>query len=944
MKIFIPLIVYSLCLFSNLTAQNWKEIDKQFPEKSMYLTPDSYYGQSIDIDGDYAVIGANGYVTVLYFDGSDWIKQAELSASDGIDNFGVSVSISGDAIVVGSAGKAYVFQKPITGWVDMTENAILSATNSTASTLGFAVSISGDNILVGNHSYNNDVGCAYIYSKPISGWTNMTQTAILTPTGGFFDDYFGYSVDLSDDVAVIGMPHKKTSVSFQGTGKAMVFVKPSTGWTTTAGNILLNTSDAPFRAQLGFSVSISGDCIVLGARSANYHGQAYVYEKAVGGWTSSNEVAILRQRIRPTDTIPTNTILFGQSVNISGDKILVGGYDYFADYNSAGFAYLFAKPNTGWQDTTETARLTTLGNKTFNNFGETVGIDGDHVMVGATHYGPQELSINHLGAVYTYEAPSTGWVDTAETALNINPIRLHAAQNKFGYSVDIDGDYAVISSFGFSNYMGRASVYYYNGTNWILQAHLFASDSTTTMNYGATVSISGDYIVIGAPKSETTNIPQGAVYLYQKPTNGWVNATETAKLIASDGATDDYFGVSVSISGDDLVVGANRTDDLGNNSGSAYIFTKPTTGWISGTETAKLLPSDGATSNTFGTKVDIDGASIVVGSPIFFGFGASLSSGAAYVFVKPITGWLNMTETAKLIASDGTPGDYFGNSISIHGDDIAIGAAKNNQNGPSTGAVYLFSKPISGWNNTIENAKLTAVNPTVIHQFGTSVALFENQVVVGTPYLDDLGAESGGIYTFVKPNTGWISTTENTKILATDGRSREYFGGALAISENHLLVGALNAINVGVHTGATYFFKSCPITIIDTTIAQGASISVGNNTYIYSGLYRDTFPTQDCDSIVVTNLMVGLSIQQTSEEYKTILTLYPNPSTGLITLDLSDNLNQAAIEVEVFDRLGKLVYHKKDQGNQLDLQLLPKGLYFLRVNKKDSQAFILSNE
>jgi hypothetical protein len=940
MKIFIFLIITTLYTIPNLIAQNWKEVNKQLPEKAMRLMPNGFYGKSMDIDGDYAVIGASNYATVLYFDGSDWVQQAELSSSSDNINFGASVSISGDAIVVGSSGKAYVFQKPISGWADMTENAILSATNSTNTTLGLAVSIYGDNIIVGNYSYNNNVGCAYIYSKPISGWMNMTQTAILTPNGGNVDDYFGFSVDLSNDAAIIGMPHKTTASGLQGTGKAMVFVKPSTGWTTTAGNILLNASDAPAKAQLGFSVSISGDCIVLGARTANMYGQAYVYEKAIGGWNSSTETAILRQRIRPADTIPTNTVLFGQSVSISGDKILVGGYDYFADYNLAGFAYLFTKPNTGWQDTTETARLTSFNRKLFNYFGATVSLDGDHVMVGATHYGQEELGVTHLGAIYTYEAPNIAWVDTTETGLIISPVRLHATQNRFGNSVDIDGDYAAISSFGFANNMGRVSVYYYNGTNWILQAHLLASDSTNTMNFGTSVSILGDCIIVGAPKSKTNNIPQGAVYLYQKPSNGWVDATETAKLIASDGATDDHFGFSISISGDDLVIGANRADDLGNNSGAAYVFTKPTTGWISGTETAKLLPSDGATGDTFGGKVDIDGSSIAVGSPNIFGFGTSLNAGAAYVFVKPTTGWLNMTETAKLSSSDGAPGDYFGTAISIYGDEIVIGASKNNQIPSATGAAYVFSKPINGWNNTTEDAKLTVSNGASIYGFGTSVALLGNQIIVGTPSLDDLGPGSGGIYTFVKPNTGWVSATENTKILTTDGRSREAFGASLAISENYLLVGAPNAI----YTGATYFFKSCPMTIIDTTIAQGTSISVGNNTYNTSGIYRDTFPTQDCDSIVVTNLSVGLSIQQTLEEYNSILTLYPNPSTGLITFDLSQKSTQGTMEVEVFDRLGKLVYHKKNQSNKLNLERLPKGLYLLRVNQKYSQSFILSGQ
>lgn len=943
MKFFIPFIIYLLCIPPSLNAQNWKEIAQKLPEKAIHWTPNSLYGKSIDIDGNYAVVGAANYVTILYYNGSNWIEQAELNASDSRINFGVSVSISGNVIVVGSAGKAYVFEKPITGWVDMTENAILSATNSTASTIGFSVSVSGNNVIVGNYSYNNDIGCAYMYTKPTGGWSNMTETAILTPTNGVINDYFGFSVALSGDVAVIGMPGKRTIVSPQTTGKAMIFTKPSTGWNTTGGTVLLNASNGMPRDHLGFSVNISGDYIVLGAPYASTYGQAYVYKKAIGGWNSSNETAILQQRTRPVDTIPTNTILFGQSVSIHGDNIVVGGYDSFADYNVVGFAYTFAKPNLGWQDTTETARLTTTGNKTFNYFGAAVGIHGDHILVGANKYGLEELGISDLGAVYTYEAPTTGWVDTTETALKISPVRLHALENRFGTAVDIDGDYAVVSSTGYSNNFGQVSVYYYDGSNWVLQAYLLTSDSSTTTSFGTAVSISGDYIVVGVPQSKSNNIAQGAVYLYKKPTGGWINTTETAKLIASDGATGDFFGISVRISGDEVVVGAHRDSDLGYFSGSAYVFTKPTTGWANGTETAKLLASDGAARNNFGTAVDIEGNYIVVGAPNTSGFGSIVDTGAAYIFEKPSNGWLNMTETAKLSPSDGIPNGNFGSSIAISGNDIVVGAYKDNENGFNAGAAYLFTKPISGtWSNTLEDAKLTASDGVANYYFGSSVAISGKQVIVGSPYTNDLGAESGSVYTFVKPNTGWVSTTENTKTLATNGLTKDAFGGALAISEDYMLIGAPFKDEVDFRAGAAYFFKSCPIIVIDTTIAQGNSVIVGNNTYNTSGTYRDTFPTQDCDSIVVTNLTVGLNIQQTLDEYNTSLFLYPNPSTGSLTVELSDDTHQAIIEIEIFDRLGKLVYYRKNQSKELDLMALPKGLYFLRVNQKHSQSFILS--
>lgn len=938
MKTFV--IATLVLLFApSIIAQNWKEIDKHLPDPFISLMPQAFYGQVIDIDDNYAIVGANGYATILFYNGSNWVQEAELTPSDFSEDFGISVSISNDVIVIGSAGKAYVYQKPITGWVDQTESAILTATNSTDPTLGSAVSIFDDHIIVGNPGYNNNTGCVYIYKKPTNGWVNMTQTAILTATGGSPDDYFGFSVDLADDAAVVGMP-SNYFVGQQKTGKAMVFVKPSTGWVNNAGNIILDASDASLRNQLGFSVGISGDYIVLGAPYASFYGQAYVYKKNIGGWSSSNETAILRQRIRTPDTIPTNTILFGQTVAISGDNIVVGGYDRPNDYNFAGFAYVFTQPNTGWIDTTETAQLTKTGSKQGNNFGIGVGVSNTHIMVGDSEYGYNELGIDYLGAIYAYEAPTNGWVDTVESTIKVNPTRAHTSKNRFGQVVDINGDYAVIGAPGFNNNTGRASVYYYDGNQWIFLAHLLASNSNTTMGFGTSVSILGDYIFIGAPN----DLQKGAVFVYKKPITGWVDATETAKLVASDGANNDFFGNSIDISSNHLVVGAYKDDDWGAESGSAYVFTKPITGWVNGTETAKLLPSNGNSNHTFGISVAIDGDYIVIGASYLFGFGTATGPGTAYLFEKPTTGWTNMSETARLNPSDGILNGRFGSSIDIFGDDVLVGAIRDNQNGNHTGSAYLFSKPTTGWNNATENAKLTASDGASIYQFGFSLAIDEHQAIIGTPYTNDLGANSGSIYIFNKPNTGWITTVEDTKLIPSDGWEEDNFGINLALSGEHMLVGAWKRNESDISAGAAYFFYACPetITTIDTTIQQGSSIVIGNNTYSSAGVYMDTFTVQNCDSIVITNLTIDVSITQILNKQNNKLKLFPNPSRGLIHLELAEQENIQ--EIEIFDRLGKLVYYKKTPNHQIDLTTFPSGLYLLRVNQKYSQSFILSDE
>src|SRR5205814_1320992 len=145
-------------------------------------------------------------------------------------------------------------------------------------------------------------------------------------------------------------------------------------------------------------------------------------------------------------------------------------------------------------------------------------------------------------------------------------------------------------------------------------------------------------------------------YVFVKPTTGWANATQTAKLTASDGGEDNFFGFSVAVSGDTVVVGAGG-NAVGSNfpQGAAYVFGKPTTGWTDATQTAKLTASDGAANDFFGNSVAVSGDTVVAGAD-----GKDLDQGAAYVFVKPTSGWTSATQTAKLTASDGAANAFFG--------------------------------------------------------------------------------------------------------------------------------------------------------------------------------------------------------------------------------------------------------------------------------------------
>lgn len=283
------------------------------------------------------------------------------------------------------------------------------------------------------------------------------------------------------------------------------------------------------------------------------------------------------------------------------------------------------------------------------------------------------------------------------------------------------------------------------------------------------------------------------------------------KLVADDASGGDRFGWSVAATGDYIVVGAWADDDNGSSSGAAYVFSFTGTTWE---QVAKLIPDDGAAGDRFGWSVDIDGNIIVVGAWEDDDNGPS--SGAAYVFSDVGTGWV---QTAKLTPDDGVEGDEFGYSVAVCGNTVAVGATADDDNGESSGSVYLFSNSGGNWEQV---AKLTAADGAAGDTFGNSVDMAVNTIVVGARYDDDNGTSSGSSYVFGNGESGWHQIT---KLVPGDGAGGDRFGWSVAVDADVIVVGAWEDDDNGLNSGSVYVY-----TVSGTSWVQTAKLIADDGT------------------------------------------------------------------------------------------------------------------
>ncbi len=408
----------------------------------------------------------------------------------------------------------------------------------------------------------------------------------------------------------------------------------------------------------------------------------------------------------------------------------------------------------------------------------------------------------------------------------------------FAYSVAVDGDTLVVGAHNGrvldgadKYYIGNVYVFRKSSSGWssVQQVgKLFPEDFKSVHSFGLSVAIDGNTIVVGAPDSHVPyhGTPGGA-YVFTETAGGWEQAT---KLLLSDYSTSDTprFGFSVDIDGGVVVVGACNQDILygdGNHvdEGSAYVFQRPPEGWSEPVtyESGYIRSSDPEAGEMFGASVAIDGGTVLVGkyahSPIP-GDPVEHFYGKAYMFTHDAASpsWGNMDhETATFSASNPGAHEYFGRSVALDGDTIVIGSSGespidpiNDANGEES--AYIFERPAGGWasgSNYTETARIVASDGDPYYDFGLSVAVSGDVVVVGAPWTEvDGGSQTGAAYVYVKPAGGWVNLmTETQKLAADDKVAGEEFGYSVFIDGQTIVSGAISADN---DMGATYVFDS----------------------------------------------------------------------------------------------------------------------------------------
>ncbi|MCP4709357.1 MAG: choice-of-anchor D domain-containing protein, partial [Planctomycetes bacterium] len=253
----------------------------------------------------------------------------------------------------------------------------------------------------------------------------------------------------------------------------------------------------------------------------------------------------------------------------------------------------------------------------------------------------------------------------------------------FGKSVSIWGDYAVVGAGSSTNAglekAGLAYVYKRSDDLWSLHATLSPDDPAASVHFGKSVAIYEDTIAVGASGANDNGSYSGAVYIFVRNGDQWIQET---RFIGQETGEYDYFGDPIAIHGDNLIVGTRYDDDQGSEAGAAYFFKRTGSTW---TQKAKVTAHDGYNDGDFGRSVSIFGEKAVVGADNYYG--TYSNAGVVYLFELINDKW---RQTAKILASDGVSGDYFGRSVSITNDKILVGAIGADNGVSGSGAAYQY--------------------------------------------------------------------------------------------------------------------------------------------------------------------------------------------------------------------------------------------------------------
>lgn len=620
-----------------------------------------------------------------------------------------------------SAGYPYYLQ-PGTGTSSYTEEIDLGYTIAYSQ---LTLNITGNN-LVGNSKLSYE-----IYTKENAGDSYVYTT-------GFATNIRYIKIVISCSAVTTGSLYRVTNIN----------LKLSTKQKTEANSVLLSSGGiVNFNTQF-----IDVQSIILSPAGTTPITALYDYRD----YTASGTYTLVGTSCTVGDLTQPHGLIAGQNVNLYfiGDvpsgiytiTEVLGEYSYRVSISGV------STQTYSWAQQTEVQPASlALG----DTFGTSVAISGNgSTMVCSAPLQESLTGTANVGSIYVFTRVNDSWTEQAHIFASTP-----GADDQFGERVSISADgntIAVTCSYD-DNSIGTnaGSVYVFtrSGSTWTEQAILKANDGVPAGRFGNSVSLSSDGNIL-AVGSEWKNSIAGSVYIFTRSGTTW---TQSTQLVGSDTVANDHFGNAVSISPDGTTLAvAARQDSISGllNVGSVYIFTRSGSTW---TEQAHLVASDGAANDYFGHTVSLtyNGNLVAIGA-----YQAEISgvfnSGAVYIFARSGTTW---TQQAKLYASDYTVGsdDEFGYSVSLNADGtvLAVGAyLEDGTSGSQSGATYMFTRSGTTWT---QQTKISYSNLDYGDRFGTSVALSQSGTTLavgahystipgGTPYTDRYG--SAYVYTY----------------------------------------------------------------------------------------------------------------------------------------------------------------------------------------------------
>ncbi|RLD09335.1 MAG: hypothetical protein DRI44_08700, partial [Chlamydiae bacterium] len=787
---------------TGLDASSWQKIQKQIQS----LQPHNEQSPINPIIQD-----SKGISPLAPLSGSE----IKLTASDAqaYDYFGYSVAVAGDVAVVGAeeedaggnkAGAAYIFERNYGGTNNWGEVKKLVALDAQADDkFGYSVTVAGDVIVVGSpyeDAGGNNAGAAYIFERNYGGINNWGQVKKIASSDLEANDIFGISVAVAGDVLVVGAISESTGAT--RAGAAYIFERDS-GGANNWGQVKKLVASTPMEdAYFGMAVSIAGDVAVVGAYMENaivsYSGAAYIFERNYGGVNAWGQVKKVAE---------TNTYYFGNAVSVDGDVAVVGAWNT----PEGGAVFIYERNFHGTNNWGKVKKIVASDAEPSDRFGSSVSVNGDIIVIGAYL---EDSGGSQSGAAYIFKRNAGGtnsWDETKKIAASNGQ-----ANDVFGYSVGIEGDIIIIGAIGDDS--GGTSA----GAAYIIPASTETkefSEVAKKTHVGSVASVAGDVAVVGMYWGDD----YGTAYVFERNAGGINNWGQVKKLIPSDGEWSDQFGQSVAVDGDVIIVG--MTDSTVSKHGSAYIFERNYGGINNWGQTKKLLASDSHTGNLFGKSVDIDGNVAVIGAQ-YDNAGGSIS-GAAYVFERNYGGINTWGQVKKLNASDASSDAQFGKSVAVNGDVIAVGAPFNDNYGYDSGLTYIYERNSGGINNWGETKKLIASDIKATNEFGYSVAVDGDVVLIGRP-----GNESAA-YIYER-NFGGINVWGEVKKLtvsvnnASLGYSVSIFGDVAVIGAPYDGLGSVYVYERNAD-GVNAWGKVQKITVSD---AFGSNVSVDGDVMV----------------------------------------------------------------------------------------------------------------